>query len=222
MRYCSRIGFIGWLALMPAMGLCGSWDITQDINLSSNLTLLQENASNSIQAGNYINLNDSISDASQTVTLDSDSVSLTQDHATASKQALNYLSSPAISNSQQTISGVTNFSLTQIYGSGNLQAGNLLENSQSGGLHTQTVSATSATLAQENGNLVAIPNVQAGNAAINVTGTLNQKFVAGSLTASFTSPAGTSTGQTNYQAANYVKIGDSVGINPTILPPPPP
>lgn len=221
MRHVSRIGFIGWLASMPAIGLCGSWDtITQDINLSSNLTLLQTNTSNSIQAGNYINLNDSISDASQSVTLDSHSVSLTQDHATASKQALNYLSSPDISNSQQEISGITNFSLTQLYGSGNLQAGNLLENSQSGGTHTQTVSAKTATLSQENGNIVASPNTQAGNIAMNVAGTLTQTFVADSLTASFSNPSATTYGQNPYQAANYVKIGNSVSIDQTVLAPP--
>lgn len=221
MRQFSRTCVIGWLASMPAVGLCGSWDITQNINLSNNLMLLQENASNSIQAGNYINLNDSISNASQSVALGSHSVSLKQDHATSSKQALNYLSSPAITDSQQTISGVTNFSLTQLYGSGNLQAGNLIENSQNAsGHHTQTITATSATLSQQDGYITPSPNVQAGNAAINVAGTLTQTFVANSLTASFSNPSGTSYGQNNYQAANYVKIGDGVGIGTTVLAPP--
>lgn len=209
-----------WLVLLPAIGTCGSWEIVQSINLDDNLTLLQENTSHSSQAGNYINLNDNISNASQSVTLASKSVSLTQNGGTHNKQSLNYLAAPNATTSNQSISNVSDFVLLQSYGSSNLQAGNLIEDAT--GNHTQSVTTGTATFSQTYGNILpgaSTRNIQAGNAAIDVTGTLTQTFTAGSLTTNFITLLDNLHGENNYQAANYVRTDGSITTSTYTLPP---
>ncbi|MBO0614817.1 hypothetical protein [Thiothrix fructosivorans] len=192
----------GWLVLIPATGSGNGWTIIQNATLG-NTELTQTNAESSVQTINQIALSNVIDEAQQTTT--SSNLTLNQTGGQNNKQAANYISATAaITKSDQAVINTGAFNLNQS-GKNNLQAGNLLEiGTNATGNYSQLLSTNTASFNKIGTDFNT--NIQAGNATIingANSGTLNQKFIAPTVSISVN---GSSTMSTQLQAGNYLDL----------------
>lgn len=191
--------------LLPAMTYADSWSLTQTVTINSAMTLSQTNTNNAIVGANVIRLDSStgvVTTANQAMTTNGNDLTLSQDGASSSHQAVNYLSAAHIDSASQTVSQVDQVLFEQKNGStNNIQGLNLALGTGSGiqiDALTQTVSANSVTFdGAGSGNIQAGNYIQA-DAVSTVAGNVVQDFNVSGVVSYI------QTGTNNLQAGNVV------------------
>lgn len=179
-----------------------SWDITQRVEVNSDVTITQQSSNSSFQAVNVINLDGVVgvvSRAEQSMSLGGNDLTLRQSNNTTSVQTVNYIHAAEVTAATQSINGVNIITLEQNGGSGNIQAVNMSS--------AETVDELTQSVVAESFNFIGSGNnnIQAGNylKATNTSG------VAGNVSQNFSvqNAAGVSyqqTGSNNVQAGNVL------------------
>lgn len=167
MNFSYAIFVVIILSLGSAVPLSADgWSITQEVSVTSNTSILQEDSSDSVQAFNSINLDSTsgvVTEANQSLTMGGHDLTLTQVGGNSNKQAVNIIASGKIIEANQTLSGAGSITLSQSAGMNNLQVVNAAITSGSGSqidTLNQSVTADSFTFSHQGGGS---SNIQAGN-----------------------------------------------------------